>query len=231
MEHTKELLSIHLSDLVPSHHNVRRHSTAQVEELAALIDAQGLLHNLVVTEQVVGVGKSRTVRFAVAAGERRRRAMVLLQQRGRLPKSHEVLCELVPPERALEISVAENSAREAMLGRVFDVSCLSFLCHRGSSTYRETSLDARQGQLALARVGRPLWLPDNSRPHRPSSLLKRKALRAIHCLMTVMGARATEDTDGENHPCGRGPPRHTGGPANLGLGSHGHHRACVLLPA
>ena len=114
MEHTKELLSIHLSDLVPSHHNVRRHSTAQVEELAALIDAQGLLHNLVVTEQVVGVGKSRTVRFAVAAGERRRRAMVLLQQRGRLPKSHEVLCELVPPERALEISVAENSAREAM---------------------------------------------------------------------------------------------------------------------
>ncbi len=114
MEHTKELLLIHLSDLVPSHHNVRRHSTTQVEELAALIDAQGLLHNLVVTEQVVGVGKSRTVRFAVAAGERRRRAMVLLQQRGRLPKSHEVLCELVPPERALEISIAENSAREAM---------------------------------------------------------------------------------------------------------------------
>ena len=56
MEHTKELLSIHLSDLVPSHHNVRRHSTTQVEELAALIDAQGLLHNLVVTEQVVGGG-------------------------------------------------------------------------------------------------------------------------------------------------------------------------------
>ena len=114
MEHTKELLSIHLSDLVPSHHNVRRHSTTQVEELAALIDAQGLLHNLVVTEQVVGGGKSRKVRFAVAAGERRRRAMLLLQQRGRLPKSHEVLCELVPPERALEISIAENSAREAM---------------------------------------------------------------------------------------------------------------------
>ena len=114
MEHTKELLSIHLSDLVLSHHNVRRHSTTQVEELAALIDAQGLLHNLVVTEQVVGVGKSRKVRFAVAAGERRRRALLLLQQRGQLPKSHEVLCELVPPERALEISVAENSAREAM---------------------------------------------------------------------------------------------------------------------
>ena len=67
-----------------------------------------------VTEQVVGRGKASKVQFAVAAGERRRRAMLLLQQRGRLPKSHEVLCELVPPERAREVSVAENSGREAL---------------------------------------------------------------------------------------------------------------------
>ncbi len=114
MEHTKELLSIDLSKLVPSPRNVRRHTSGQVEELAALIDSQGLLHNLVVTEQVVGRGKARRVKFAVAAGERRRRALLLLQQRGRLPKGHEVLCELVPPERALEVSLAENSGREAM---------------------------------------------------------------------------------------------------------------------
>ena len=114
MEHTKELLSIDLSKLVPSPRNVRRHTSSQVEELAALIDSQGLLHNLVVTEQVVGRGKARRVKFAVAAGERRRRALLLLQQRGRLPKGHEVLCELVPPERALEVSLAENSGREAM---------------------------------------------------------------------------------------------------------------------
>jgi ParB family chromosome partitioning protein len=114
MEHTKELLSVPLASLVPSRFNVRRHSVGQVEELAALIEAQGLLHNLVVTEQEVGRGKSRKLKFAVAAGERRRRAMVLLQQRGRLPKGHEVLCELVPPERALEVSLAENSGREAM---------------------------------------------------------------------------------------------------------------------
>ncbi len=113
MEHTKELLSIDLSKLVPSPRNVRRNTSGQVEELAALIDSQGLLHNLVVTEQVVGRGKARRVKFAVAAGERRR-ALLLLQQRGRLPKGHEVLCELVPPERALEVSVAENSGREAM---------------------------------------------------------------------------------------------------------------------
>ncbi|MDP3086083.1 MAG: ParB/RepB/Spo0J family partition protein [Rubrivivax sp.] len=114
MERTRELLSVPLSSLVPSRFNVRRHSLGQVEELAALIEAQGLLHNLVVTEQVVGRGRARKPKFAVAAGERRRRAMLLLQQRGRLPKGHEVLCELVPPERALEVSLAENSGREAM---------------------------------------------------------------------------------------------------------------------
>lgn len=114
MEHTKELRSVPLARLVPSRFNVRRHSAGQVEELAALIEAQGLLHNLVVTEQPVGRGRSRRLQFAVAAGERRRRALLLLQQRGRLPKEHEVLCELVPPERALEISLAENSGREAM---------------------------------------------------------------------------------------------------------------------
>lgn len=114
MEHTKELLSVPLSNLVPSPHNVRRHTVCQVEELAALIDAQGLLHNLTVTEHLAGRGKARKLRFAVAAGERRRRALLLLQQRGRLPKTHEVLCELVSPERALEVSLAENSGREAM---------------------------------------------------------------------------------------------------------------------
>ena len=114
MEHTKELMSVPLSNLVPSPYNARRHSAGQVKELAALIDAQGLLHNLVVTAQVVGRGKASKVRFAVAAGERRRRALLLLQQRGRLPRTHEVLCELVPPERALEVSVAENSGREAL---------------------------------------------------------------------------------------------------------------------
>jgi ParB family transcriptional regulator, chromosome partitioning protein len=119
MEHTKELLSVPLSALVASPFNVRRYASGQVEELAALIDSQGLLHNLVVTEQVGRRGKvaasgAGKVRFAVAAGERRRRALLLLQSRGRLPKDHEVLCELVAPERALEVSIAENSGREPL---------------------------------------------------------------------------------------------------------------------
>ena len=122
MEHTKQLLSISISNLVRSPHNVRRHTAGDVETLAALIASQGLLHPLIVTEQVAGKpkgqgarkGQPRTLKFAVAAGERRRCALLLLQRQGRLPKTHEVLCELIAPERALEVSVAENSGREAL---------------------------------------------------------------------------------------------------------------------
>jgi len=119
MEHTKELLSVPLSALVASPFNVRRYAPGQVDELAALIDSQGLLHNLLVTEHIGRRGKGKSpgnggLRFAVAAGERRRRALLLLQSRGRLPTDYQVPCELVPPERALEVSVAENSGREPL---------------------------------------------------------------------------------------------------------------------
>ncbi len=114
MEHTNESILVKLADLVPSPFNVRRHSRTSVEELAALIDSQGLLHPLTVNEQLVGKGRSRKLKFAVPAGERRRRALLLLQQRGRLQADHEVPCKLVPPERALAVSVAENSGREPM---------------------------------------------------------------------------------------------------------------------
>lgn len=62
MEHPKELLWVPLASLVLSRFNVRRHTAGRVEEQAALIESQGLLHNLVVTEQEVGRGKSRKVR-------------------------------------------------------------------------------------------------------------------------------------------------------------------------
>lgn len=114
MKHTQEMLLIKVEDLVPSPYNVRRYSAGQVEELAALISSQGLLQNLIVTEQVVGRGRRQVTKFGVVAGERRRRALVLLQQRQQLPAGHEVLCELVSAERAMEISLAENSGREAM---------------------------------------------------------------------------------------------------------------------
>jgi ParB family chromosome partitioning protein len=114
MKQTKEMLLIKIEDLVPSPYNVRRYAVGQVDDLAALIASQGLLQNLIVTEQVVGRGKRQETKFGVVAGERRRRALVLLQEREQLSAGHEVLCELVSAERAMEISLAENSGREAM---------------------------------------------------------------------------------------------------------------------
>ena len=114
MEHTNESIHVKVSDLVPSPYNVRRHSHASIEELAALIDSQGLLHSPTVHEHFVGRGKSRRLAFGVSAGERRRRALLLLQQRGRLAADHEVACKLIAIERAREVSVAENSGREPM---------------------------------------------------------------------------------------------------------------------
>ena len=114
MEHTNESILVKVSDLVPSPFNVRRHSHASIEELAALIDSQGLLHAPTVHEHFAGRGKSRRLAFGVSAGERRRRALRLLQERGRLPGDFEVACKLIPIERAREVSVAENSGREPM---------------------------------------------------------------------------------------------------------------------
>jgi ParB family transcriptional regulator, chromosome partitioning protein len=114
MEHTNQSILVKVSDLVPSPFNVRRHSHASIEELAALIDSQGLLHAPTVHEHFTGRGKSRRLAFGVSAGERRRRALRLLQERGRLSSDFEVACKLIPVERAREVSVAENSGREPM---------------------------------------------------------------------------------------------------------------------
>lgn len=54
-------------------------------------------------------GRPGQVAQAEVRGRGRRaagRAMLLLQQRGRLPNEHEVLRELVPSERLLEVSLA-----------------------------------------------------------------------------------------------------------------------------
>lgn len=114
MEHTHHTIMVRLSDLVDSPFNVRRHSVASVDELAALIVSQTLLHPLTVVEQPVGRGAARRMRFGVVAGKRRRRALLRLLEQGKLGKDHEVRCDLVTPERAREISLAENSGREPM---------------------------------------------------------------------------------------------------------------------
>lgn len=103
--------TIPLAKLVPSARNVRRRSDEQADlELKADIAARGLLQNLVVT----GMRKPRG-RFAVEAGERRRRALQSLVDEGTFPADLEVACLVVDSVAdGHEASLAENFQRLAM---------------------------------------------------------------------------------------------------------------------
>lgn len=103
-----------LSHLDRSERNVRRTARSQgIKELAALIDAQGLLQPLGVTAMLDPEGQP-TGRYAVEFGGRRLDALNLLRQRKRLTKAATVACQLVDPARAVEASLTENVGRVAM---------------------------------------------------------------------------------------------------------------------
>mmetsp|Transcript_76664 Transcript_76664/g.212354 ORF Transcript_76664/g.212354 Transcript_76664/m.212354 type:complete len:680 (-) Transcript_76664:1368-3407(-) len=76
-------------------------------ELAASIEAAGLLHNLVVVRGARGVHE-------VCAGGRRLRAMALLVEQGRWAENQPVPVLVVPAEQALMASLIENVEREAL---------------------------------------------------------------------------------------------------------------------
>ena len=99
---------IEVKQLIKSPRNVRRTgSRAACDELKASILAHGLMQNLVVTDS----GDSF---FLVVAGARRLAALNALQAEGKLPEDFAVPCQVVSDERALELSLAENTVRLAM---------------------------------------------------------------------------------------------------------------------
>ncbi|MGP3508435.1 ParB/RepB/Spo0J family partition protein [Paracidovorax citrulli] len=101
--------------------NVRKDAPSDVEiqQLADLIDSQGLLQNLHVIaypSPVKGKGKEkgRAYTHGVIAGGRRLRALQALVKRGRLTLDEPILCTVVSDDRALAVSAAENSGRAPM---------------------------------------------------------------------------------------------------------------------
>lgn len=84
-----------------------------IEQLAELIAAEGILQNLDVYECEGGEGKKKTT-HAVVAGGRRWRAVQLLIRQKRIKPEFAVPCLIVSHERAVQISLAENSGREPM---------------------------------------------------------------------------------------------------------------------
>jgi ParB family transcriptional regulator, chromosome partitioning protein len=101
--------TVPLSALELSPRNVRKAAAEGIDELAALIRSQGLLQPLCVTRI-----EGEPPRFAVEAGGRRLRALQSLASQGELAPDAGVDCRLVELSQAHEVSLAENSARQAM---------------------------------------------------------------------------------------------------------------------
>jgi ParB family chromosome partitioning protein len=105
---------IPLHQLVLSPLNVRKTAREEgIEQLAGLIHAEGVIQNLSVHECPSGESEAQA-RYAVVAGGRRWRALRRLLEQGRISADYPVPCLTVGYERAVEISLTENSAREPM---------------------------------------------------------------------------------------------------------------------
>ena len=146
-----EPIDVPLKNLLAWEGNVRTtEPDKSIHELAASIEAVGLLHSLVVDPIQRG-------KYPVIAGKRRLLALSLLHQQGKITPAYKVPCRLLPPGTDLtEISLTENIQREPM----FPLDeCASFqtLIESGKSIvdvaarfgYTEKTVQKR---LALARL-------------------------------------------------------------------------------
>lgn len=103
-----KIRNIPLSKLVPCPANVRKTGgSVGIDELAASIQAHGLLQNLQVREGKGG-------RYEVVAGGRRLAALRLLAKGKKIAKTAEIPCHVLSDEDAAEISLAENIVRLPM---------------------------------------------------------------------------------------------------------------------
>jgi len=102
-----EIVQIPLNKLTRSDTNVRKTGENSITELAASIQAHGLLHNLVVT-------KTKSDKYQVIAGSRRLAALTKLAKEKVIPKTFGVPCRAVDGGAGTETSLAENVVRNPM---------------------------------------------------------------------------------------------------------------------
>lgn len=102
---------IPLSKLRLSDSNVRKSGANSIEQLAADIEARGVLQNLLVTPL-----KKPRGHYAVFAGGRRLAALQLLVEGARIDPNTEIACKVLEGDEAMlsETSLAENFQRMAM---------------------------------------------------------------------------------------------------------------------
>ncbi|MFZ2031626.1 MAG: ParB N-terminal domain-containing protein [Vitreimonas sp.] len=106
---------IPLNKLKKSPSNARKtpHSKAEIEALAASIQAKGMLQNLVV-EPELDPGGGRTGFYLVQIGEGRRQAHLLRVKRKQIQDSEPIRCVIDTANDPLEISLDENVTRSPM---------------------------------------------------------------------------------------------------------------------
>lgn len=105
---TKEAQTAPLNKLFLDELNVRQdYNQETIEGLAANILAQGQLQNLLVRKRDGG-------KYGVVAGGRRLKAMQLLQSQKKIKATFPVKLVIVDDKEALEVSIAENTHREAI---------------------------------------------------------------------------------------------------------------------
>src|SRR5271166_6429231 len=107
MTNPTEIVQIPLNKLTKSDTNVRKTGENSITELAASIQAHGLLHNLVVI-------KTKSDKYQVIAGSRRLAALNKLAKEKVIPKTFDVPCRVVEGEAGTETSLAENVIRTNM---------------------------------------------------------------------------------------------------------------------
>jgi len=105
-------IPVPIAKLFRSPLNVRKQGGTNPSELAASILSHGVLQNLVVTPEMKK--SRRTGRYAVVAGGRRLEALTHLVRDKRIPSHYPVRCIEVSEAEAIEISLAENTAREPL---------------------------------------------------------------------------------------------------------------------
>ena len=132
-----------MSKLDLSAENVRRTGRASgIEELAASIQAHGLLQSLAVRTKLDADGQP-TGRYEVVAGGRRLAALKLLAKGKKLPKGAPIPCRVLDGTDGAEASLAENVVRQDM--HVADqVEAFAGL-HRGGEGFGVEEIAARFG--------------------------------------------------------------------------------------
>ena len=114
MSSLEAIHDVPLNKLKPSPANVRKTATdTGIEELAASIAAHGLLQMPVVAPELNGDG-AETGCYLVTAGERRRKALLLLVKQKKLKKMAPVTCLVRTDGNAEELSLVENTVRMPM---------------------------------------------------------------------------------------------------------------------